>query len=91
MFGAKKEERESKTQDRAKNGIFASHFISCAAKSRFLFLRKQTETLATQALFISIAKPESLSVVMVMRKFPLTSFKVLFARVGITGRVEKKR
>ena len=41
-----------------------------------------------------IAKPDSLSVVMVVRKYPLTSFKVLFARslsADVTGMVQAIR
>ena len=40
------------------------------------------------------AKPDSLSVVMVVRKYPLTSFKVLFARSSsaeVTGMVQAIR
>ena len=44
-------------------------------------------------MFIS-AKPDSLSVVIVVRKYPLTSFKVLFARslsAEVTGIVQAIR
>lgn len=55
MFGAKREEQESKTQDRAKKWDFRLSFHFSRDQIPFLFLRNQTETLATQAIFISIA------------------------------------